>query len=260
MTWFKVDDQLAFHPKIIACTPTAIALWVRAGAWSAGHLTDGCLPAAMISPLGYRRRDAEKLVEVGLWEAHRDGYRFRNWDEYQPTKAQVEEEREQNKARQQAWRDRRRNSVRNGVTDGVTDGVTNSAPTRPVLNNYPPTPQGGPDRFDEFWAAYPRKTAKVSARKAWTKAVKSTDPQVILDGLARYRFSDDPQYIAHPATWLNGGRWADEPAAGSNGHGTLSPDTRPGPTTSDEWRAQKEAREAQERALADKLLARQVTR
>lgn len=131
MTWFKVDDQLAFHPKIIACTPTAIALWVRAGAWSAGHLTDGCLPAAMISPLGYRKRDAEKLVEVGLWEAHKDGYRFRNWEEYQPTKAQVEEEREQNKARQQAWRDRRRNVVRNAVTDTVTDVVTNSAPTRP---------------------------------------------------------------------------------------------------------------------------------
>jgi hypothetical protein len=31
-----------------------------------------------------------------------------------------------------------------------------------------------------------------------------------MHGLARYTFSTDPQFIPHPATWLNQHRWADE--------------------------------------------------
>src|SRR6058998_973317 len=38
--------------------------------------------------------------------------------------------------------------------------------------------------FDEFWAAYPRKTDKGNARKAWDKAVKKTDAQVIIAAAA----------------------------------------------------------------------------
>jgi hypothetical protein len=67
--------------------------------------------------------------------------------------------------------------------------------------------------FDSFWAAYPRKVGKDSARKAWTSAVKRAVPADILAGLARQRWPDNPQFIPHPATWLNGGRWQDDPEA-----------------------------------------------
>jgi uncharacterized protein YdaU (DUF1376 family) len=72
----------------------------------------------------------------------------------------------------------------------------------------------GADRFDEFWQAYPRKVAKPTAARAWAKAIKEADPQAIIDGLQRQAPSmaaKDPQYIPHPATWLSGGRWADQP-------------------------------------------------
>ena len=69
------------------------------------------------------------------------------------------------------------------------------------------------DRFDEFWSVYPRRAAKTAARKAWIKAISSTSAQVIIDGAERYR--DDPnrddQFTAHPASWLNAGRWDDDP-------------------------------------------------
>lgn len=69
------------------------------------------------------------------------------------------------------------------------------------------------DRFDEFWSVYPRRAAKTAARKAWIKAISSTPAQVIIDGAERYR--DDPnrddQFTAHPASWLNAGRWDDDP-------------------------------------------------
>jgi hypothetical protein len=68
--------------------------------------------------------------------------------------------------------------------------------------------------FDTFWAAYPRKVGKDAARRAWGKVTRRTDPAVILAGLAGYPFDlSRSQFIPHPATWLNGGRWEDDPAA-----------------------------------------------
>src|SRR5690625_2234283 len=127
MVWFKVDDNFAFHPKTIAATNAAIGLWVRAGSWCGANLTEGRLPAGLIGTLGGHKRDARKLVEVGLWDEVEGGYQFRNWAEFQPTKAQVDAEREANRIRQAEYRARKRN----GVTPPVTNGATNSTPTRP---------------------------------------------------------------------------------------------------------------------------------
>lgn len=68
--------------------------------------------------------------------------------------------------------------------------------------------------FDEFWALYPRRTGRAAARRAWDKAIRSTPEAVVLEGAKR--FAEDPNlpeksFIPHPATWLNGGRWSDEP-------------------------------------------------
>lgn len=75
------------------------------------------------------------------------------------------------------------------------------------------------DRFDEFWGTVPRKVGKGAARKAWAKAVKKADPQVIIEGMRRYR--DDPnredEFTAHPSTWLNAERWDDDPLPARGG-------------------------------------------
>jgi uncharacterized protein YdaU (DUF1376 family) len=68
-------------------------------------------------------------------------------------------------------------------------------------------------QFEQFWSTCPRKTAKGSARKAWIKAIKLAPPETIIQAMAVYAKSTagkDPQYIAHPATWLNGERWLDD--------------------------------------------------
>lgn len=71
------------------------------------------------------------------------------------------------------------------------------------------------DRFDEFYAAYPRHVARKAAEKAWVAAIKDeADPQQIIDAAKRYAASqrDQPaRYVKHPATWLNGACYLDEP-------------------------------------------------
>jgi hypothetical protein len=74
-----------------------------------------------------------------------------------------------------------------------------------------PTTATGDELFDRFWAAYPRKDAKRKAEQAWRSAIKREKPDVILAGLARFRFEPDPKWIPYPASWLSQDRWADEP-------------------------------------------------
>jgi hypothetical protein len=70
------------------------------------------------------------------------------------------------------------------------------------------------DGFEEFYAAYPRRVAKLAALKAYIKAIKVTTPDVIIAGARRYareRQGQDDQFTKHPSTWLNGGCWNDKP-------------------------------------------------
>lgn len=70
-----------------------------------------------------------------------------------------------------------------------------------------------PPGFDEFWATYPRKTAKPAALKAYRAAMKRKVPhETIMMGLQFFIASEpDPQYTPHPSTWLNQDRFNDRP-------------------------------------------------
>ena len=97
--WFKVDDNLAFHSKVMIAGNAALGLWVRAGSWSMQMLTDGYIPSAIVRQLGTESQ-ARKLVEARLWETAPGGWRFHGWDERQPSRVSVEAAREKSRARQ----------------------------------------------------------------------------------------------------------------------------------------------------------------
>ena len=73
------------------------------------------------------------------------------------------------------------------------------------------------ERFDAFWATYPKKIGKDAAWRAWQKRRPDADLGVaILTAVERHKswpqwLKDDGQYIPNPATWINQGRWQDEP-------------------------------------------------
>lgn len=69
--------------------------------------------------------------------------------------------------------------------------------------------------FDKFWAVYPRKEGKQDAKRAFLN-IKLDDSllDTMLSAIQRQKQTDqwsDPRYIPHPATWINGRRWEDEP-------------------------------------------------
>ncbi len=71
--------------------------------------------------------------------------------------------------------------------------------------------------FDRFWNAYPRRTAKKEARKAF--AAIRPDAALVDKMIAALEWQqhtpqwtkDGGSFIPHPASWLRAERWDDEP-------------------------------------------------
>jgi len=129
MTWFRLDDGFADHPKVLRCSLAAIGLWSKAGAWCAKHLTDGSVPSAAVSALGGSKRLADELVAADLWRREDGGYVFHEWLDHQPSRGQVIAKRVATRERVTAHRERS-NAARNSVTNA--DCNTTPVPSRPV--------------------------------------------------------------------------------------------------------------------------------
>lgn len=105
---------------------------------------------------------------------------------------------------------------------GLLEEFDEWAATGSALEKMRPSTWVGTDLdpwFCEFWSAYPRRTGKGQARRAWRAAtIGANGPRANARRVIRaaQAFAADPNlppthFIPHPATWLNGERWADGP-------------------------------------------------
>lgn len=146
MPWFRVDDGFGRHPKVLGIPrkdrPAAVGLWLLAGTWCSASLADGRVPSWLPEEFGGSKRIAGLLVEAGLWLVDGDGWRFHEWETYQPTRAQVEDQRSKTAERVAKWRGKRRgdddgNAGGNGVTpppgNAPSNGGGNSEVTQPPV-------------------------------------------------------------------------------------------------------------------------------
>ena len=157
MVWFKMDDSFPSHPKVLGIPRrdrlAAVGLWTLAGGWCAKQLTDGYLAAHMVEEIGASPRLASTLVEVGLWEVSEGGFQFHDWADYNPTREEVESERESARERMKRVRSRRTSpdvqrssgEVRaNNSRSSEEVRLTRPDPTRPEVpdgtSSVPPEP------------------------------------------------------------------------------------------------------------------------
>jgi hypothetical protein len=68
--------------------------------------------------------------------------------------------------------------------------------------------------FDEFWSKYPRKVAKKAAMQAYAR-LPMDEQELAVDTLDTHLEywklkETESDFIPHPATWLNQGRYFDE--------------------------------------------------
>lgn len=102
----------------------------------------------------------------------------------------------------------------------------------------------GERNFDKLWSVYPRHEGKQAALKAFEKIDPDDEllERMINAIMAQKKSAQwaDPQFIPHPATWLNGHRWEDEP-------------TKAAPQSKRVLAQQYEQRDYNEKEMQDKL-------
>ena len=119
------------------------------------------------------------------------------------------------------------------IADGIRSHWPATSPASPV-----PVAVASPEAV---WAVYPRKVGKKAALKAILRAcddVKRDFPEqaasplaYLLDRVTAYKTATDAwsaadrQYIPHPSTWFNQGRYQDAPAEWARTHS--SPASKP---------------------------------
>lgn len=101
----------------------------------------------------------------------------------------------------------------------MTEAVITEAPITAALEMVVAAPDAPTveQSFDQLWKHYPRHIAKPAALKSYRAVRKHTDHDSIMRGLATWcaywTAKNEPQFIPHPATWLNQHRWNDTPPA-----------------------------------------------
>lgn len=226
MTFFKVDDGIWGHPKFSLLSNDAIALWVMAGSWCGRYVTDGLLPFQSLPMVRGSKQSAQELVDAGLWLETPDGWLFHDWHDYQYTKAEVESRREYEREKKRRQREKTVNDVpmlslreSRGESLGESLGSPGEGEGKGKGHGSLVLKNNENEKFDEFWKAYPKKADKAAARKAWAKAVRTVDPDILTEAAMRYRNDPnrDDAYTKNAATWLNAGSWENDPLPARGG-------------------------------------------
>lgn len=238
MPWFRVDDGLPQHPKVLGLRRgsrrlAAMGAWTLAGAWCAAHPSqNGVVPDGVLDDLGVSSAIAADLVDVGMWVRVEGGYIFHDFHDYNPTAEEDEARKLQRSAAGKlgglaSGRARRAKQTRSEPLHRsfANRSEANEANANPVPDPSPSLEEmtssslsrasrapSEPAGFAEWYAAYPIHKGRRAAAAAYARALRNTAPQVLLE--AARRLADDPTrdpaYTPHPATWLNQGRWDDE--------------------------------------------------
>ena len=90
LSWVRVDSALASNHKVLALIAErggdhALNVYIFALGHIARQGLDGFLPEIALGLIHGRKRDADMLVDVGMWRSIPGGYEVPDWAEYQPT-------------------------------------------------------------------------------------------------------------------------------------------------------------------------------
>ncbi len=147
MTWVRLDDKRAMHPKFRNSGFALRGLDEAAICQSAHDETDGVITDELLELIGFFHGLIPKAVHklaLGLcdlerWERKDGGYEIRDFLVYNPSRADLEAKREADRNRKRRQTDSTR--IPDGFHEDSTMGSRHPVPSRPVPSrNYPPRP------------------------------------------------------------------------------------------------------------------------
>ena len=173
---------------------------------------------------------AGRLAGVGLLTREDGGYRITGWLKWNKSAAEMGKERARDRERKQGADkgltthgagSQPGTDTGTGAGNGAGVGKQRPDQTRPdqiqtslsPVADAPSKSAKMDDDFAEWYAAYPRKTARGRALTAYRTARKKADAATLLAAIkqqASQLMAKGSEFAPYPATWLNGERWLDE--------------------------------------------------
>lgn len=225
--WLKMEHSTPDKPEVLAITvkmgwedpDMTLGKLFRLWRWFDQHTVDGnavgVTPALLDRLLGVTGLTLA-VASVGWLIVTEEGITLQNFDRHNGNSAKNRAQTAKRVAKHKS------NGAANAKGNG--DSVTSALPREEKRREEvipPKSPKGVDQRFETFYAAYPKKVGKDAALKAFAK--RKPDDQLVeqmVSAIERQKRSDawlkdGGQFIPNPATWLNQGRWQDEetPAA-----------------------------------------------
>ena len=227
MPYLNLDPNYFDHPKtrrlVGLLGQMADVLPLRLWAYCARvHPSDGAMSRysdleieGVIHWIGVPKEAVRALCAVGFLKPIKNGFSCVDWLQHEGhLKAFRRRGIEASKAR---WAKYATSNAASNAKKNLSNAPSvPSIPSIPTTKNPLPPKRGNVDGFDQFWDSYPKKVGKLAALKVWKKIGPTADMQArIVSAIRAQRYceqwtKDGGQYIPHPATWLNQGRWDDE--------------------------------------------------
>lgn len=237
MDWFRAYHSMSTDPKLhVIARAAKVPRGLIVGAWVAilseasqasdrGDVSE-VSPEALAYLIDVKPHVAKRIYEA-IWASNLIAdQRVAAWEKRQKISDDVQKRVSHHRAQKS-------NVLTNNET-GRDGNVTKSARTEQnrtdiessssddaghAMNGHPHEPRQADivSAFDDrFWPAYPRKKGKDAAKAKFIAKAKVVGVDAIMSGLdaakAEWRRKETAaDFIPHPATWLNQGRWSDEP-------------------------------------------------
>lgn len=102
LNWVRIDAALASNHKVLALLSEkggdhALCVYIFALGHSGRQGTNGFIPEIALGLIHGRKRDADLLVQVGMWRPIPGGYEVPDWEEYQPSSEEARKRSEKAK-------------------------------------------------------------------------------------------------------------------------------------------------------------------
>lgn len=108
--WVRLDVDYFHNPKVLTAGRAGRDLHLASICWVGSQLTDGHIPTQVVPMLirdaGVRRDAVDAVCDAGLWIPNGSSFHLHDFVTMNGSRAEVEHERELNRARQRAFRAR----------------------------------------------------------------------------------------------------------------------------------------------------------
>lgn len=89
LPWVRLDTGFPMNPKVLALVEDKkwrpIVAYISGLAYAGQQGTDGFIPVGALTFIHATTKDAEALVEAGLWRMCPGGWDVNGWAEFQPS-------------------------------------------------------------------------------------------------------------------------------------------------------------------------------